>query len=137
MKSQDGTERVVGYRPISLPGSPLYVSAGFSTTEAFAPINRATITHVVGIVIGAPVSLILAIFIGERILLAPIFRIAGVMANWRDGKTKARTQMKPVDELYSVGATLDSLLDELEARRKRNEIASLQAAGGMNSSLCL
>ncbi|MBB3447330.1 two-component sensor histidine kinase [Rhizobium sp. BK379] len=121
--SQDGTERVLGYRPISLPGSPLYVSAGLSTGEAFAPINRATMTNSIGIAVGALVSLLLAMFIGERFLLAPISRISEVMRNWRDGKTNARTQMSPSDELHAVGATLDDLLDELDARRDQNEKA--------------
>jgi two-component sensor histidine kinase len=123
VKSQDGTERVLGYRPISLPGSPLYVSAGFSTTEAFAPINRATITNLIGIAIGAIVSLIIAMFIGGHFLLAPISRISGVLQNWRDGKTRARTLMNPTDELHAVGASLDGLLDELDCRRIQNEKA--------------
>jgi two-component sensor histidine kinase len=121
--SQDGTERVLGYRPISLPGTPLYVSAGLSTAEAFAPINRATLTNSIGIAMGALVSLLLSTFIGNRFLVAPISRISEVMQNWRDGKTRARTQMKPIDELHAVGATLDKLLDELDARRHENEKA--------------
>jgi two-component sensor histidine kinase len=123
LTSQDGTERILGYRPISLPRSPLYVSAGFSTNEAFAPINRASITNIVGIAVGALVSLILAMFIGGHFLLGPISHIAEVMQNWRDGKTKARTMMKPTDELHAVGASLDGLLDELEKRRLQAEKA--------------
>ncbi|KWV57706.1 histidine kinase [Rhizobium altiplani] len=123
LTSQDGTERILGYRPIALPGSPLYVSAGFSTNEAFAPINRASIANLVGIGAGAIVSLILAMFIGGHFLLGPISRIAEVMQNWRDGKTKARTLMKPTDELHAVGASLDNLLDELETRRLHAEKA--------------
>ncbi|MDM9627725.1 sensor histidine kinase [Rhizobium sp. S152] len=123
VRSQDGTDRVLGYRPISLPNSPLYVSAGFSMAEAFAPINRATVTNVVGIAVGALISLMLAIFIGRQFLLVPISRISAVMENWRDGKTKARTMMKSTDELHAVGASLDSLLDELDCRRVQNEKA--------------
>ncbi|MDM9644857.1 HWE histidine kinase domain-containing protein [Rhizobium sp. S163] len=123
VRSQDGTARVLGYRPISLPANPLYVSAGFSTTEAFAPIDRATLANLVGIATGALISLLLAMFIGRHFLLAPISRISSVLQNWREGRTKSRTMMKPTDELHAVGASLDSLLDELDCRRVQNEKA--------------
>ncbi|MFS2154627.1 HWE histidine kinase domain-containing protein [Rhizobium sp. Rhizsp42] len=123
LTSQDGTERVLGYRPIAQPRSPLYVSAGVSTSEAFAPINRATIVNSLGIVLGAVVSLLLALFIGNRFILSPIVRIGDVMDDWRSGSTTARTGMKPIDELHAVGASLDALLDELERRRVQNEQA--------------
>ena len=124
VKSQDGTNRVLGYRPISLPTSPLYVSAGFSTEEAFAPINKATINNSIGIGVGALVALVLAMFIGERFILSPIARISEVMSRWRDGETLSRTAMVPGDELHAVGASLDSLLDELDCRRVQNERAA-------------
>jgi two-component sensor histidine kinase len=124
VRSQDGTERLLGYRPISEPGSPIYVSAGFSVAEAFAPINRTTIANALGIAAGAVASLILAVFIGDRFLLAPISRIADVMERWKSGEGEARTQMKAIDELHAVGATLDSLLDELDCRRLQNEAAA-------------
>ncbi|MET3858488.1 sensor histidine kinase [Rhizobium sp. OAE497] len=121
VKSQDGTERLLGYRPISVPGSPIYVSAGVSVADAFAPINRATIANTLGIAAGAAVSLILALIIGNRFLLNPISRIADVMERWKSGEGAARTRMKPTDELHAVGATLDGLLDELDCRRVQNE----------------
>jgi two-component sensor histidine kinase len=121
--SQDGTDRVLGYRPISLPGSPLYVSAGFSRDEAFAPINRATLINTLAIIVGALLSFLAAVYIGNRILVAPVARIAQVMERWRNGETTARTGMAAGDELGAVGATLDGLLDELDCRRRRNERA--------------
>ena len=119
--SQDGTDRVLGYRPISLPVSPLYVSAGFSRDEAFAPINRATLINTIAIVLGALLSFLAAVYIGNRFLVAPVHRIAEVMERWRGGETTARTLMAATDELGEVGATLDGLLDELDCRRRRNE----------------
>ncbi|MBW6425521.1 histidine kinase [Rhizobium sp. XQZ8] len=124
VRSRDGTERVLGYRPIALPSSPLYVSAGFSTTEAFAPINRSTIINALGIVWGALAALVLSFYVGNRVILAPISRIGDVMRQWKAGETEARTWMKPSDELHAVGAALDDLLDQLETRRaeaERNE----------------
>lgn len=123
IRSQDGTNRVLGYRPISLPSTPLYVSAGFSTAEAFSPINRATLFNSIAIAVGALVALLLSFFIGDRFILAPISRIADVMARWRNGETGARTRMTGGDELQGVGASLDGLLDELDCRRVQNERA--------------
>jgi two-component sensor histidine kinase len=123
VKSQDGTERVMGYRPISLPGSPLYVSAGFSRAEAFAPINRATLINTIAIAIGALLSFLAAVYIGNRFLVAPVHKIADVMERWQQGETTTRTGMASKDELGEVGSTLDRLLDELDCRRRRNEQA--------------
>lgn len=121
--SQDGTARILGYRPIALPSSPLYVSAGFSKPEAFAPINRATLMNTLAIIGGALFAFLAAIFIGNRFILVPISRIAEVMEKWRSGQTTARTGMTGPDELDVVGATFDRLLDELDERRRRNEQA--------------
>ncbi|MBX5160679.1 HAMP domain-containing protein [Rhizobium sp. NZLR8] len=120
---KDGTTSVLGYRPIALPASPLYVSAGFSKPEAFAPINRATLMNALAIIGGALFAFLAAIFIGNRFILVPISRIAEVMEKWRSGQTTARTGMTGPDELEVVGATFDRLLDELDERRRQNEQA--------------
>ncbi|MBX5191866.1 HAMP domain-containing protein [Rhizobium sp. NZLR3b] len=120
---KDGTTSVLGYRPIALPASPLYVSAGFSKPEAFAPINRATLMNTLAIIGGALFAFLAAIFIGNRFILLPISRIAEVMEKWRSGQTTARTGMTGPDELEVVGATFDRLLDELDERRRQNEQA--------------
>lgn len=128
VRSQDGTERILGYRPIALPGSPLYVSAGFSKEEAFAQVNRSTLASAFGIFGGALLAFVAAFFIGDRFLLAPIERIAQTMDRWRRGDTKARTRMRGTDELSAVGTTLDDLLDELDRRGLENERAGEERA---------
>ncbi|MBX5238991.1 sensor histidine kinase [Rhizobium sp. NLR22b] len=120
---RDGTARILGYRPIALPSNPLYVSAGFSKTEVFAPIDRATLMNTLAIIGGALFAFVAAIFIGNRFILIPISRIADVMESWRSGQTTARTGMTGPDELGLVGATFDRLLDELEERRRQNQQA--------------
>jgi two-component sensor histidine kinase len=123
VKSQDGTERVLGYRPIALPSSPLYVSAGFSKDEAFAPINRSTLMSTLAIAGGALFAFLISVVIGDRFLVAPIGRIADTMERWRKGDLSARTGMEAKDEIHEVGARLDGLLDELDHRRIQNERA--------------
>ncbi|HEV7435159.1 MAG TPA: HWE histidine kinase domain-containing protein [Pseudorhizobium sp.] len=122
VRSQDGTERILAYRPISLPTNPLYVSAGFSRDEAFAPINRATIINSLAIVGGALFSFLAAILIGNRFFLTPIKRISGTMERWRRGDSASRTGMSGGDEIEAVGATLDGLFDELDSRRRREQL---------------
>ncbi|WP_064692812.1 sensor histidine kinase [Rhizobium aegyptiacum] len=121
--SRDGTAHILGYRPIALPSSPLYVSAGFSKPEAFAPIDRATLMNTLAIIGGALFAFVAAIFIGNRFILVPISRIADVMEKWRRGQTTARTGMTGPDELGLVGATFDRLLNELEERRRQSQEA--------------
>ena len=127
VKSQDGTERILAYRPIALPSSPLYVSAGFSREEAFGSLNRATLMNALAICGGALAAFVMAILIGDRFILRPIGRISGVMDRWREGDATARTGMRTGDALANVGATLDRLLDELEDRRRRSEEAETPA----------
>ncbi len=121
--SQDGTERILGYRPIALPSNPLYVSAGFSKAEAFGPINRATLMNLLGITLGALCALCAAIVVGNRFVLKPVHTISGVLEKRRSGDVSARTAMKGRDELSEVGRTLDRLLDELDCRTRRVEQA--------------
>lgn len=115
--SQDGTKRIMGYTPVSA-GNPLYVSTGVSEAEAFAPINRATLTGLVMMVVGAALAFFAAIFVGNTFILHPITHVVSVLQQWRDGNVTARTRMKgQYGELGQVGAAVDGLLDELEVRR--------------------
>jgi two-component sensor histidine kinase len=124
VKSQDGTERILGYRPIDLPRNPLYISAGFSKEQAFAPINQATLVNTLSIIGGALLAFVAAVLIGNRFIVKPIHHIAQVMEDWKDGDTTARTGMdSKKGELGMVGATLDRLLDELDIRRRQTEEA--------------
>jgi two-component sensor histidine kinase len=116
--SQDGEVRIIGYRPVSLPSHPLYVSAGMSRDEALAPVNRATWTGVILTVLGAILACGAALFVGQAFILRPMQHIMNVIAAWRAGDVAARTRMEGrYGELGMVGASVDELLDEL-ARRK-------------------
>jgi two-component sensor histidine kinase len=121
VRSQDGTDRVLGYEPIRPPFNRLYVSAGVSKEEAFAPINRSTAIGVISIVVGALLSFAASVFVGNRFILQPIFQLLDVLERWRKGDVTARTGMAGKDELRRVGSALDSLLDELDARQRREE----------------
>lgn len=102
VKSQDGTEQILGYRPISLPSSPLYVSAGFSRQEAFQALDRATFMNALAICGGTLLAFLISIFIGDRFILRPIARISQVMNSWREGDAGARTGMTKVTNLHML-----------------------------------
>ncbi|TCU40841.1 MULTISPECIES: sensor histidine kinase [Rhizobium] len=120
VKGQDGIVRILGYRPIELPNNPLYIDASISKEEAFAPINRATEVNALSIIGGALLAFLAAVLIGNRFIVRPIHHIARVMGDWRAGRTDVRTRMDPAkDDLGAVGATLDSLLDELDTRHRQ------------------
>lgn len=116
--SQDGTRRIMGYVPVSVE-NPFYVSAGFSQSEAFASIDRASILGFLMMLVGAALALFAAFFIGNRLILEPINHIVNVLHRWRQGDVTARTEMTGShSELGQVGATVDGLLDEIEERRR-------------------
>jgi HAMP domain-containing protein len=118
--SQDGTKRIMGYTPVS-DTNPLYVSTGLSESVAFGPIDRASLTGLIMMAIGAALALSAAFYVGNRFILNPINQIVSVLQRWRDGEVDARTQMKGQHgELGEVGASVDGLLDELEVRRRES-----------------
>jgi two-component sensor histidine kinase len=118
VRSQDGEVRIIGYRPVSFPSHPLYVSAGMSRDEALAPVNRATLTGAVLTLLGAILACAAALFVGHAFILRPMQHIVDVLDRWRGGDSEVRTRMEGrYGELGMVGASVDELLDEL-ARRK-------------------
>jgi enamine deaminase RidA (YjgF/YER057c/UK114 family) len=112
--SQDGTRRILGYRSVST-NNPLYVSAGFSTAEAFAPINRSTVNNSIGIVVGALVALFLAVLIGDRFLVSPMARIFNVVNVWRRGGA-SRPGARPPREEWVRPCASHRPADVFEAR---------------------
>ncbi|MGV1754987.1 sensor histidine kinase [Agrobacterium sp. CG674] len=121
--SQDGTERVMGYQPIT-PDTPLYVSAGYSKTEAFAAVNRTTLTGLATLVFSTVLAFAASSYVGRRFVLRPIDRITTVLDEWKRGNTASRTHMtEDSNDLSRVGSSLDKLLDELDRRRLAVEIA--------------
>lgn len=110
--SQDGTERILGYEPIT-PARPLYVSAGLSTKEAFAEINRATWVGALTLVLSTLIAIFAAHWVGKYFIVLPIDRIMGALERRRMGDLAARTGMSGTFELDVLGRSLDKLLDQI------------------------
>jgi two-component sensor histidine kinase len=117
--SQDGTERLIGFQPVAVSGTDLYVSSGVSMSEAFAQINRATLIGAIFIAAGTLVAAVAAWFVGNRFINQPIYHIVETLAAWRDGKLQARTHMvRGAGDLEEIGEAIDELLDELVLRHE-------------------
>lgn len=121
--SQDGTERILGYQPVT-PDSPLYVSAGVAKDLALAPVNRATATGLILMLSGGLFAFLAATYLGRRFIVEPIQKVVNVVSRWREGDQMARTGFtERYGELGAVGAAVDGLLDELDVRRQASMAA--------------
>ncbi|HEV7274846.1 MAG TPA: sensor histidine kinase [Devosiaceae bacterium] len=121
--SQDGTSRIIGYYPATLPLG-LYVSAGVSVEQAMQPIDDATRRGLALTVAGGVIALSLAWLFGRTFISRPVHKLTRAIAAWRSGDRSARTRMPPdASEISAVGAAIDSLLDELEQQQVAREAA--------------
>jgi two-component sensor histidine kinase len=117
VRSQDGTERILGYVPASVMPYGIYVSSGISKAEAFAPIDRASLVGLALILLGAMLALPVAWLAGQLWIQRPVEQILAVVDAWRSGHLEQRTGFRAdADELESVGAALDRMADELKRR---------------------
>jgi two-component sensor histidine kinase len=125
--SQDGTRRIIGYKPAPVRPVGLYVSAGISREEALAPLERATRSGAVLALSGAVVAFLAAWFFGQRFVQKPVDRLVNTIQAWRWGDRSVRTGMSAeAGELESVGAAVDALMDELAVRQAAREQAEKQ-----------
>jgi two-component sensor histidine kinase len=122
--SQDGTRRVIGYIPATANPTELYISAGISKDEAFAPIDRAMRRGAALALVGSIIAFLSAWVLGRRFVRAPVARIRAAIGVWRAGDETTRTRMlSEAGELEAVGAAVDGLMDELGRRQAAREVA--------------
>jgi len=124
LRSQDGTERILGYVPVGVEPEGLYVSAGISREEAFAAIDAATRRNVVIGLSAAGLAVLLAWFLGDRLLLGPVRTVTDTIAARRAGDYDRRTGMSRKDgDIEGLGAEIDAYMDELNQARIEQERA--------------
>jgi two-component sensor histidine kinase len=122
--SQDGTRRIIGYIPATANPTGLYVSAGLSKDEAFAPIDRAMRRGAALALVGSAVAFLCAWILGRRFVRTPVSRLMRTIRASRAGDQAARTGMSAgAGELEAVGAAIDGLMDELDRRQAARERA--------------
>ena len=117
--SQDGTRRVIGYVPASISPTGLYVSAGISSDDAFAPIDQATRRAIAVTLLGIIAAFLISWLIGRSLVRGPIRRLTDTIEAWRAGRADVRTGMTPNGgEIAQVGVAIDGFLDDLAAEYK-------------------
>jgi two-component sensor histidine kinase len=125
--SQDGTRRMLGYYPVTVPPIGIYISAGVSDEEAFRAID-ATRAHGFALVLAASLlTFALAWMIGQRFIQRPVDHLLTCIQAWLRGDLAVRTGMRAQSgELESVGEAFDRLIDELGAREAARERSETQ-----------
>jgi two-component sensor histidine kinase len=127
LTSQDGTERVQGYFPATVPPLGIYVSAGISKTDAFRSINEATQRNLLLAMLSALAAFAIAHLVARQLVLRPVRLLQATIDNWRVGQTATRTGMSPDrDEISDVGASIDAFLAELNQAREERQRADQQ-----------
>lgn len=124
VKSQDGTERILGYIPVNEAPIGLYISAGISRDDAFAVVDHATRRNLIMGLAGAAVAILLAWLSGRHLLHGPVRQIANTLAARRAGDEDRRTHMKAeTGDIEALGAEIDAYMDELNRARIERESA--------------
>ena len=121
--SQDGTRRMLGYVPATQQPAPgVYVSAGLSTEQAFAEVNRATRWGVGLVVAGLALAFGMAWVVGQRFIARPIGLLLAAADRWRAGDYSARTGLAGSRaELGALGAAFDGMAEEIGRRQGEQE----------------
>lgn len=124
VSSRDGTDRILGYVPISRTPFGFYVSAGISRDEAFQQIDRAERASIALFGLGSVAALVLAWLVGESIIRRPLMRVVDTAEAWRRGEDSARTGiLDRGDEIGLLGQTFDHLMDENAQRQSERDTA--------------
>ncbi len=120
--SQDGTERILAYFPVSAVPTGLYVSTGVSTDRAFAPVRSASTAAVVAAVAATVLTLFLSWQTSHAAIGVPLARITDTLDRWQQGDHKQRTNMSAETELGQIGFAIDNFIDRLEEARRQQEL---------------
>ena len=116
-KGVDGIVRIFGYLPASLPPYDLFLSAGMSKAEAFAPIDAASGRGISLILLGLVLALYAAWLGGRLFIRRPIDGLLRVATEWSNGNYEARTQIKDTgSEIGRLGSAFNRMAAAVSAR---------------------
>lgn len=114
--SQDGTARIIAYKPAALNPEGIYLSSGIAEREAFAAIDAAR-RWALGIILsGTLVALGGAWWAGRRFVRKPVADLEALAESWREGRRSDAVSLPPGDEFGAIGAALDRMGAQLEER---------------------
>ncbi len=90
----DGKERMIGFVPVGDGPVGLFVSIGMYFPAMLAELDRTTMQGTLLIVAGALLSLILALFVGQRFVRRPTEALLAAARRWTSGDLSARAKLR-------------------------------------------
>ena len=116
-KGVDGIVRIFGYVPAQLPPYDLFLSAGLSKAEAFAPIDAATVRGISLIMLGLLLALYAAWLGGRLFIRRPIDGLLKASTEWSNGNYEARVDIKDSgSEIGRLGVAFNDMAAAVSAR---------------------
>jgi signal transduction histidine kinase/ActR/RegA family two-component response regulator len=120
--SQDGTRRVIGYMPVGITPKNIYVSAGVSTDQEFAAIDRATQRGFALILAGLVLALSTAWAAGRYFISQPVMQLMGAVKTWQKGDYSVRASVPAGSgEFETLAAAFDRMVEEVAARQAERD----------------
>lgn len=144
--SQDGTLRILAYKPARLTPAGIYVSTGVAHDEVFAAVDRNWIWNV-GVLVAGLLGALATSWITTRIFVGrPVQDLVALAGAWSKGETGRDRKPFPTREFESIAAALDAMGHDIEERssvaarrqellvselnhRVKNTLALVQAIG--------
>ncbi|HWD58366.1 MAG TPA: ATP-binding protein [Stellaceae bacterium] len=116
-KGVDGIVRIFGYLPAQLPPYDLFLSAGLSKAEAFAPIDAASMRGISLIMLGLLLALYAAYQGGRIFIRRPIAGLLRAAEEWSNGNYEARAQLDDTgSEIGRLGTAFNKMAAAVSAR---------------------
>ncbi len=119
VKSQDGTRRILGYKPVGVAPEGIYVSAGLGMDYSYAGVYAAALRSLIVVAFAVLVAIVASSFISRRFIAKPVSRLVATAERWRAGDLKARSKLRGHDEFGTLGEVLDQAIEQARYREER------------------
>ncbi|MCX7384429.1 MAG: ATP-binding protein [Alphaproteobacteria bacterium] len=119
--SADGMERMIAYVPVGDGTIGMFVSIGFSLPTVLANLDRTTIQGSMLIISGALLSLVLALFFGQRFVRRPTEALLAAARRWSSGDLSARARLRESaqSEFGSLAVAFNEMANALSGQQRQ------------------
>jgi signal transduction histidine kinase/CheY-like chemotaxis protein len=127
-RDETGDWRIMGFVPPGLDPAALFVCTGFSIGDLIGGIDAAARRGYLLIVMGAALSVLLALFIAHRYLRVPASVLLAAARRWGSGDLAARAEMPNAvaAEFAGLGHAFNEMAELLQ--QQRSELQALNEA---------
>ncbi|MET0530110.1 MAG: HWE histidine kinase domain-containing protein [Microvirga sp.] len=118
-ESIDGVERIIGYIPIQVPPTGLFIAAGLSTKASFQPINQASRRGFMLITAALILALSLSWLASRAFITKPFDIMTNAVRDWRRGDYHARIDLpRNAGEFSLLAKGFNDLMDDVAERQR-------------------